>query len=104
FGEVVGRHLHDKYGLEFVAVRIGWFQPYDSPLLRTSHAARQIWLSPRDAAGILVAATERTGIGYAIVNATSITEFERLSRRECREILGYEPVDDVREIPFEPAR
>lgn len=100
FGEVLGRFYHDKHGVEFVAIRIGWFHPYDSPLLATSRAARSIWLSPRDAAGILLAAIECPEVGFAIVNATSITETERLSRSECRGILGYEPIDDVRDIPF----
>ena len=54
--------------------------------------------SAYDAAGILKAATEREGIGYGIVFATSITDFERLSRTELRELLGYEPVDDIRTI------
>ena len=99
FGEVLGRYYHDAFGLEFVAVRIGWFHPYDSPLLRTSQGARDLWLSPRDAAGILAAAADQPNVGYAVVNATSVTEFERLSRTECREVLGYHPVDDIAGIP-----
>ncbi len=101
-GETMGRYYHDKFGLEFVAVRIGWFLDYDAPQLRRFQGARDVWLSPRDAAGILAAATETSGIGYCIANATSITDFERLSRTECREQLGYEALDRVSDIPFAP--
>jgi nucleoside-diphosphate-sugar epimerase len=101
-GETMGRHYHDKHQLEFIAVRIGWFLDYEAPQLRRYQGARDIWLSPRDAAGILAASVTTPNIGYAIVNATSRTDFERLSRRECREILGYDAVDSIEDIPFEP--
>lgn len=101
-GEVVGRLYHDAHGIEFVGVRIGWFHPYDSPQLRRKGGAREIWLSPRDAAGILATAASHPGVGYALVFGTSITEFERLSRAELKEHLGYEPVDDIRTIPLDP--
>ena len=101
-GETMGRFFHDKYGMEFVALRIGWFLAPDAPQLRRYQGARDVWLSPRDAAGILAAAVEKPSVGYAVINATSKTQFERLSRSELKDVLGYEPVDDVNTIPFEP--
>jgi nucleoside-diphosphate-sugar epimerase len=95
FGETLGKWYHEKHGLSVVCVRIGWFQPYD-----TEHGQnpgfRAVWLSPRDAAGIFAAALDAgPEVGYALVNATSKTVFERLSLTTLRETLGYEPVDDV---------
>ena len=97
-GETMGRWYHDKHGLEFIAVRIGGFQPYDSPYLaRREHWVFGIWLSPRDAAALIGRAIETPGVGYAIVNGTSKTKHQVLSLESAREILGYEPQDDVRD-------
>jgi uronate dehydrogenase len=101
FGEALGSFYHDRHGLEFIAVRIGAFQQYDSPLLRKHVGLREIWLSPGDAVRLLHLAIERPGIGCAIVFATSKTTRERLSLASAREILGYEPGDDVADIPLE---
>jgi uronate dehydrogenase len=95
FGETLGRFYHDKHGIEFVGVRIGAFQPYDSAALRDHEGLRDIWLSPRDALGLLRRAVEKPGVGYALVFGTSITPRERLSRAPARELLDFEPEDDV---------
>ena len=95
FGETLGRYYHEKFGLEFVAVRIGWFQPYDSQFLRDGRHIGRIWLSPRDAAQILQRAVDTPDVGYAVVWATSKPDQEVLSLREAREVLGYEPQDQA---------
>jgi nucleoside-diphosphate-sugar epimerase len=101
-GEVLGRFYHDKHGLEFVAIRIGWFLPYDSELLQKRQGI-DIWLSPRDAVQIFQLAIEKPDIGYAVVNGTSRTPVERVSLDEARRILGYEPQDDPNDFA-PPAR
>ncbi|WP_309707025.1 NAD(P)-dependent oxidoreductase [Armatimonas sp.] len=101
-GETMGRYYHDKHGLEFIAVRIGWFLDYEHEWL-TSGRASAIWLSPRDAASFLAHCVTAENIGYAIVHATSKTSFERLSLAPAREILGWEPSDDVATVVREPS-
>lgn len=103
FGEVLGRWYHDKHGLEFVAIRIGAFQPNDSPYLRQTWGLRDIWLSPQDCAGLLHRAIEKEKVGYSLVFGTSVTEKERMSRAPMRDLLDYEPQDDVASIPLEDA-
>jgi uronate dehydrogenase len=98
FGEAAGRWYHETHGMEVVAVRIGAFQPYDSQGLRTGKGLREMWLSPKDCRGLLHAAIEKPGVGYALVFATSITERERVSRAPARELLGYESQDDIRAL------
>jgi nucleoside-diphosphate-sugar epimerase len=93
-GETMGRYYHDKHGLEFIAVRIGWFLDYEHEWLKEGRA-HAIWLSPRDAASFLARCVTAENIGYAIVHATSNTDFERLSLTPAREILGWEPEDSV---------
>ena len=103
FGETMGRWYHDTHGIEFLAVRIGWFMNPDSEmgrcLLRDGAHGRTIWLSPRDAARLFTLSAEVPTIGadgYGIVFATSRTTFERLSLAPARQLLGYEPEDDAR--------
>jgi nucleoside-diphosphate-sugar epimerase len=100
-GETMGRYYHDKHGLEFIAVRIGWFLDYEHTLLKDGRA-NAIWLSPRDAASFLARCVTAENIGYAIVHATSKTNFERLSLAPAREILGWEPSDHVASVVPEP--
>jgi uronate dehydrogenase len=96
-GETMGRWFHDKHEMEFVALRIGAFQPYDSPWLR-ENKGRNIWLSPRDAVQIFQRAIETPGVSFAVVNATSRIENPFLSLQSAREILEFEPEDDARDF------
>ncbi len=96
-GETMGRYYHDKHGLEFISLRIGAFQPYDSPLLK-HQGIRELWLSPRDAVGIFYAAIETGGISYGIANATSHTTIERMALQPARDLLNWEPQDSVSDI------
>ena len=91
FGEALGRMYHEAHGLEFIAIRIGAFQAYDTKW--PPAWLRRLWLSPRDCVELFRCAVERPGVGYAIVYGTSALPVEYLSRREAREILGYEPRD-----------
>ena len=91
-GEQMGQWFHDKHGLEFVALRLGWVEP-DEKMRQSSGGIRNIWLSMRDAARLFICAIDAPDIGFAIVNGTSKTGIERMSLRSAREILGYEPQD-----------
>jgi uronate dehydrogenase len=103
FGEVLGRWYHDRRGMEFVGIRIGAFQPYDSKgLRRPGSGARALWLSPRDAVRLFRRAIEKEGVGYVLVFGTSITERERMSLRPARELLDFEPEDNVADIAALP--
>lgn len=98
WGESLGRWYHEKHGLEVVCIRIGAFQPYDSPaLLRVG--LRAWWLSPRDAVGAFTAAIEKEGLGYGVLFATSKTSVEFASRAAMKDLLDYEPHDDVADLP-----
>jgi uronate dehydrogenase len=92
FGEALGRVYHDRHGLEFVALRLGAFQPYN-PARTADQWAQEIWLSPADCERLFRCAVEKPRVGYVIVFGTSHTLRERLSRREAREVLGFEPQD-----------
>jgi uronate dehydrogenase len=96
-GETTGYVFHQKYGLEVISLRIGAFQPYDSPWLKTGQG-EQIWLSPRDCARIVMLAIENSTVTYAVVNATSKTSKVVLSLESAHDALGFEPQDDSRDF------
>ncbi len=97
-GEAMGRWYHDHRDLQFVGIRIGWYQDYDSSALRKHRGARTIWLSPGDCASLVIRSIEKEGVGYALVFGTSRTSRERLSLTSARELLDWEPADDVADI------
>ncbi|MES2463903.1 MAG: NAD(P)-dependent oxidoreductase [Armatimonadota bacterium] len=97
-GEAMGRWYFDHRAIEFVGIRIGWYQDYDSQMLRTNRGARSIWLSPKDCASLVLRAIEKENVGYAIVFGTSLTSRERLSLKPARELLDWEPGDNVADI------
>lgn len=93
FGEVLGQWFHNYRGLEFIAIRLGWFEVTER--LEKDSWINNVWISPRDAVQLFGRAVETPGIGYAVINGTSKTPQELLSLRSARDLLGYAPQDDV---------
>lgn len=89
FGEALGRMYHDRYGLEFVAVRICSFQP-------RPRDARQLstWLSPRDAGQLFLRALLAEEVGFLTVAGISANT-RRWMTPEGWDRLGYSPQDDA---------
>jgi uronate dehydrogenase len=99
FGEVIGRWFFDIYGMEFLAVRIGYFRGlYVDPGLREGWL-RRIWLGPRDCVKVFQLAVDAPKFGYGIVYACSRCPENYLDLTSARELLGYEPEEDVPPAP-----
>jgi nucleoside-diphosphate-sugar epimerase len=95
FGENLGRWFHETYGLEFLAVRIGYFRGlYDDPALREGWLHR-IWLGPRDCAEFFRLAVAAPGFGYGVAYACSRCPENYLDLTSARELIGYEPQETV---------
>jgi nucleoside-diphosphate-sugar epimerase len=101
-GESLGRFYHDKYGLEFIALRLGAFLSYETDWLQRRRGSN-IWLSPRDTVKIFSLAIEKEDIGYAVVNATSKNQVNVLSLQSAFDVLGYVP-DDKGEDYYRPRK
>lgn len=93
FGENVGRHL-SHFGVQFVALRIGWTVPEDSPRLYDGPYMRAIFCSKRDLVQAFSRALE--------VDADFLTAFAVSNNRhgvfaldETRKKLGFIPEDDA---------
>jgi nucleoside-diphosphate-sugar epimerase len=99
FGENLGRWFHDTYGMEFLAVRIGYFRgSYAEPGL-TEPWLRRIWLGPRDCAKFFRLAVDAPPFGYGVVYACSRAPENYLDLTSARELLGYEPEETVPGVP-----
>ena len=93
FGETLGEWFYRHRGLEFIAIRLGWFERTEK--LETDAWINNVWISPGDCVNLFRRAIETPDIGFAIVNGTSKTPREILSLRSARELLGYEPCDEA---------
>ena len=89
FGEDLGRHYHDAHGLEFIALRIGWFM--ETPEM-ASGVGRAMWLSPGDCAQVFVCATE-AAVPYGVFYAISDNPDRRWDVTDTMLKLGYRPRD-----------
>lgn len=89
FGETLGRHYADRYGMSIIALRIGWFleQPHDE-------IARWMWLSPRDCAQLVCRAIE-SELGYGVFYAISGNGSRHWDITDAINALGYRPEDDA---------
>jgi NAD+ dependent glucose-6-phosphate dehydrogenase len=90
FGETIGRFYHDEYGLEFIALRIGWstddISDGDAELL---HA---MWLSPDDTAEVVGCAVD-ADVPFGIYYAVSDNPNRRWDLTDTMVDLGYRPKD-----------
>jgi NAD+ dependent glucose-6-phosphate dehydrogenase len=89
FGETLGRYYFDEWGLEFIALRIGWFMP--EPVMK-SDVGRAMWLSPRDCAHAFQCATE-TAERYGVFYAISDNPNRRWDLTDAMLKTGYRPRD-----------
>jgi nucleoside-diphosphate-sugar epimerase len=89
FGETLGRYYFDEWGLEFIALRIGWFMP--EPVMN-SDVGRAMWLSPRDCAHIFECATETT-VRHGVFYAVSDNPNRRWDLTDAMLKIGYRPQD-----------
>ena len=95
FGEVLGRHYYDQYGLSVICLRIGWY--LDRP---KDEISRWMWLSPRDCAQVTWRAIE-SEVGFGIFYAISANGGRHWDITDTMEKLGYRPEDDAERFAAE---
>ena len=96
FGEALGRYYHDEYGLDVIALRIGWVA--EDPLAAEEDVLRAMWLSPADCTRVVRRAIEaevRFGLYYAISDNPN----RRWSLTNTTLELGYRPQDSWTDLP-----
>ena len=93
WGEALGRHYADEYGLSVLCVRIGAVMPENRP---TSPGLFSSYLSHRDVVSILrscIGAPE--SLKYDIFLATSNNKLGFLDLQHPKEVLGWVPQDSA---------
>jgi nucleoside-diphosphate-sugar epimerase len=95
FGEALGRHYHDRFGMSVICLRIGWFLPRPR-----DEISRWMWLSPRDCAQVTWRAIE-TDLGFGVFYAISRNGRRHWDLTDTMEKLGYRPEDDAEDYAAE---
>lgn len=90
FGETIGHFYHDEYGLQFIALRIGWSTPEIGE--DAGELLRAMWLSPGDTAQVVERAIE-ADVPYGIYYAVSDNPNRRWDITDTMVDLGYRPQD-----------
>ena len=101
FGEHIGKLYSEKWGLEFISLRIGWMIKQDDPTVMRGTPSedymRAMFLSQRDCVQAHIRALEvesRFLIAYIVSNnGRRVFDLE-----ETKNNLGYEPRDDAEEF------
>jgi uronate dehydrogenase len=90
YGEALGRMYVDRFGLEFVALRIGTFaeRPPDRRALAT-------WLSHGDAVRLVDAALTAPDAGFTIVYGASANTRRWWPLDDAAKRIGFAPQDDA---------
>lgn len=102
FGEAVGRHYSEKYGLSCISFRMGWTLPYseskaqltDPPM--DSLFAKRVYLSVEDFAQLVKLAIEAPAdLKFGNFNALSDNREKLLDISQTQTVLGYKPQHDA---------
>jgi NAD+ dependent glucose-6-phosphate dehydrogenase len=89
FGETLGRHYFDRYGMSIINFRIGAYGPRPG-----DEIARYMWLSPRDFAQLCWRSIE-SDIGFATFYAISGNTSRTWDITDAVVQLGYVPEDNA---------
>jgi dTDP-4-dehydrorhamnose reductase len=98
FGEALARYMAEQEGLSAIALRIGAFQPLENAKKETGIQMMDAFVSKRDLNQLIEKCIDAENITFAILHGLSNNRFKRLDISDARELVGYEPQDDLTEI------
>ena len=102
FVEALGRYMAEQEGVQCICVRIAAFQPPEKA--RQDLSLLDTFVSRRDLNQLLQRAVEAEHLQWAVVHGVSDSRFVKLDITSARELLGYEPQDDLTEMNDELAQ
>lgn len=97
FGEALGRYMAEQEGLSVIALRIGAFQPHASARKESALDMLDAWVSQRDLHQLIERCVDIENIEFAVFHGLSNNRFKRLDISDARELVGYDPQDDLTE-------
>ena len=92
--EGAGRAFAEKFGIEVIAVRLGWCPrtPEQVEEIRAAEWAQEVYLSPNDAGRFFACAAEATlATKFNIVYVTSRPKVSRYDLETTKRLVGFEP-------------
>ena len=95
FGESLGRYMAEQEGLSVIALRIGGFQTVENARQESSAGMADAWVTNRDLTQLIQKCIDNESLKFAIFHGLSNNAFLRLDISDARELVGYEPQDDV---------
>lgn len=99
FGETIGSFYHDEYGIDFIALRIGWNGEH--PDAADVDVLRAMWLSDDDAVQAITCAIE-ADVSFGLYYVVSDNPNRRWDLTNTMLELGYRPKDaytDLSDVP-----
>lgn len=97
FGEALARYMAEQEGLSAIAIRIGAFQPIEAARRATSVSMMDAFVSHRDLHQLLEKCIDVENVKFAVLHGLSNNRFKRLDISDARELVGYDPQDDLTE-------
>jgi nucleoside-diphosphate-sugar epimerase len=98
FGEALARYMAEKEGVSAICLRIGAFQPNESAESDKGVAMMDAWVSRRDLNQLIEKCIDNETLNFAILHGLSDNRFKRLDISDARELVGYEPQDDLTDV------
>src|SRR3954470_19236600 len=98
FGEALSRYMAEKEGVSAICLRIGAFQPHESAESEKGVAMMDAWVSRRDLNQLIEKCIDNETLKFAIFHGLSDNRFKRLDISDARELVGYQPQDDLTEV------
>jgi NAD(P)-dependent dehydrogenase (short-subunit alcohol dehydrogenase family) len=95
FGEAMGRYMAEQQGLSVIVVRIGGFETRAWARQEDSLRFLNYYVSPRDLEQLYRRCIDDRRIQFAIFHGLSATQFNKLDISLARNLVGYDPVDDL---------
>jgi nucleoside-diphosphate-sugar epimerase len=95
WGEALGRHYSDAYGMSVICLRIGRVKEEDRP---TGPRDRSVWCSQRDVARMIVACIEApASVRFDTFFVVSDNRWNYRDLGHARAVLGWTPLDRAEE-------
>lgn len=95
FGEAMARFMATQHGLSSIAIRIGAFQPPDKAEEPDSVGLMNTFVSDRDLTQLIQCCIDDQTLQFAIFPGLSDNVFNRMNIADARELVGYQPMDDL---------
>lgn len=95
FGEALGRYMAEQEGLAVIALRIGAFHPVEAAEREHSIGMMDAFVSDRDLNQLIHRCIDVENLQFAVFHGLSNNRFNRLDISDARELVGYEPQDDL---------